>query len=122
MTGTGGLSYITGASPVNDVQTLTIPLSDLGLTQGQSFELIGTLIDGSAAYRSNEAFGSATLSTNPGVDLSADGNPGFNNLITFSTFDTYTSTAVPEPVGMAGVALTCALTIRRRRFSPGVKA
>ena len=113
--GNGGLTYVTGASPVNNVQTLTLPLSDLGLTTGQAFSIVASDIDGTSAYRSNEAFGAATLSTNPGPDLSTDGNPGFTNLITFTSADTFAGTAVPEPAGLTAVAAAGLLAVRRRR-------
>ena len=112
--GSGGLTYVDGTAPVNNVNTLTIPLSELGLTQGQSVSFVGTDIDGTSAYRSNEAIGAAQLSTNPGVDLSANGNPGFNNLITFTSADTYTTTAVPEPTGIAALSLGAAMLFKRR--------
>ena len=111
----GTLLYVTGAAPVNNNNTLTIPLADLGLTQGQSFSFVATDIDGASAYRSNETIGPATLSTNPGPDLSTDGNPGFNNLITFTAADTYRTTAVPEPAGLAALAVAGGTLANRRR-------
>ena len=115
--GSGELGYVDGTAPVNDVNTLTIPLSELGLTQGQSLSFVGTDIDGSSAYRSNEAIGAATLSTNPGVDLSdsSNANPGFNNLITFTSFDTYQTTAVPEPASIGVLTAAVAMAFKRRR-------
>lgn len=86
--GDGGLTYVTGAGQSGNPLAVTFPLASIGLTQGQSFNLVGTLIDGTAAYRSNETIGP----TSP--DISTGGNPGFNNLITFSSAFTYQSTIV----------------------------
>lgn len=117
--GSGLLGYVTGAAPVNADNTLTIPLSDIGLTPGQSFSLVATDIDGSAAYRSNEAIGNAVLNPDPttgdpGTDLALGGNPGFNNLIQFTSSNTYT-TSVPEPAAFGLVLVAGALAVRRRR-------
>ena len=112
--GSGNLSYITGAAPINNNNTLTIPMSLLGLTQGQSFQFVATDIDGGAAYRSNEAIGSATVN-GTSQNLATSGNPGFNNLITFTSALTYTTTAVPEPASLAALALSSLICVRRRR-------
>lgn len=88
--GDGGLSYITGGPQSGNPLAVTFPLASLGLSQGQSFQLVGTLIDGNAAYRSNETIGP----TSP--DVGAGGNPGFNNLITFSAAYTYQSTVASQ--------------------------
>jgi hypothetical protein len=107
--GDGNLTYLTGGSQSGNPLHVTVPLTTLGLTQGQSFQLLGTLLDGGAAYRSNEAIGA----TSP--DIAASGNPGFNNLITFSSAFTYNSTIVPEPASVALIALSGAFIARRRR-------
>lgn len=107
--GDGNLTYINGAGQSGNPLTVTLPLSDLGLAQGQSFQLLGTLIDGQAAFRSNETIGA----TSP--DISLGGNPGFNNLITFASAFTYNTTVVPEPAGLALVGLSGAFAAHRRR-------
>lgn len=86
--GDGGLTYINGGPQSGNPLHVTLPLANLGLTQGQSFRLLGTLIDGNAAYRSNETIGT----TSP--DIGLGGNPGFNNLITFSSDFTYQTTII----------------------------
>jgi hypothetical protein len=114
----GGLIYVDGAAPVNNLNTVTIPLAELGLTQGQSVSFVASDIDGSSAYRSNEAIGDATVNGTP-TSLTAVSNPGFNNLITFTDFDTYNTTTVPEPasLGAAVLGAIAALFRRRRRSS-----
>ena len=114
--GSGLLTYVTGVSPVNANNTITVPLTALGLTAGQTFSFVATDIDGSAAYRSNEAIGGAATSTFSGTtqDLAAGGNPGFNNSITFSSSSAFT-TATPEPATLGVFALGGALALRRRR-------
>lgn len=106
--GDGNLTYLTGAAQSGNPLTVTIPLATLGLTQGQSFQLVGTLIDGGAAYRSNEAIGD----TSP--NIAASGNPGFDNLITFSSAFTFNSTVIPEPASLAILSLGGGLLVRRR--------
>lgn len=110
--GSGGLTYLTGAAPPNAPSSVsfTTPLSTFGLTQGQSFEFVGTLIDGRAAYRSTEAIGA----TNP--DVTTESN-GFTTPVTFSSFDTYQSTAVPEPASLGALSLGGVLAIRRKRWN-----
>lgn len=103
--GDGNLTWLDGAGQSGYPLSVTLPLSALGLAPGQSFGLLGTLLDGGAAYRSNETIGV----TSP--DIGAGGNPGFDNLITFSSGYTYTIT--PEP--MSAAALGFAMLVKRRR-------
>jgi hypothetical protein len=114
--GNGLLTYVDGGAQSGYPLSVTLPLSDFGLTQGQSFNFVGSLIDGTAAYRSNEAIGDALLNGTT-TSLAKASNPGFNNLITFTDFDTYNSTAVPEPTALGLMALTAMLSIRRRTSS-----
>ncbi|MDB5325038.1 MAG: hypothetical protein JWM57_607 [Phycisphaerales bacterium] len=109
----GNLAYITGAAPVANNNTLTMPLSTIGLTQGQSFSLVATYLDGSSAYRSNETIGDALIN-GTATSLTAVGNPGFNNLITFTTSRTYSTTAVPEPGSLAVLTIGGLMAGRRR--------
>jgi len=108
--GNNSLNYITGQgqSGNNNAPTFTItfPIADLGITAGQSFNFVGTL-DSESAYRSNEAIGPSNA---PG------GNLGFTGELDFSGWDTYTTTAVPEPTSLAmlgGVSML--LTLRKRK-------
>jgi hypothetical protein len=95
------LNYITGTGPVSGgPYTVTFPISDLGLTQGQSFNLVADLIS-TSAYGSNETIGSST--TNP--DTGAAPNAGFNGSLTFSSSGTYTTAAVPEPASLFVLAV-----------------
>jgi hypothetical protein len=89
-------------------------MSQIGLTagSGQSFSLEGTLISGSA-YRSNESIGNSV--TTP--DVGAAPNGGFNGSVTFTSADTYTLVAAPEPSSLALLAMgaTGSLFFFRRR-------
>jgi hypothetical protein len=116
-TGNGLLTFVDGANQTMYPLSLTIPFSEIGLSQGSSFSLVGTLIDGTAAYRSNEAIGDALLNppSSPGTSLAKNSNPGFNNLISFTDFDTYNSQSVPEPAALGFLALGATLMPLRRR-------
>jgi hypothetical protein len=104
-TGNNSLLYVTGTSQSGEPDVLSFPIADLGLTQGQSFQLDATLISESA-YRSNETIGS----TNP--DVSQESNPGFSNGITFSSEDVvYT----PEPTSLGFFAFFSMVSLLRRR-------
>ena len=117
--GSGNLTYITGSAPSTPVgasaplNTLTIPLSDLGLAAGQSVSFVATDIDGGAAYRSNEAIGDANVNGTT-TSLTDVGNPGYNNEIDFTDFGTYTTTATPEPASLTALAVGGLLCVRRR--------
>lgn len=113
--GSGLLSYITGAAPVNNNNTITIPLSAIGLTPGQSFSFVATYIDGSSAYRSNEAIGGAATLNGTSQDLATAGNPGFNNLITFTSSSSFATAGVPEPATLGVAAMGVVFLSRRRR-------
>ena len=114
------LTYITGAAQTGEPDTLTLPLADLGLSQGSSFEFAGTLIstqassgDATPAYRSNETIGPAVIT--PGPD--GGSNVGSTGTVAFTGYDTYASTAVPEPAGLAVLGLGGLLATRRRSHS-----
>jgi len=104
-TGNNSLTAVTGASQSGEPNVLTFPLADIGLTQGQSFQLDATLVS-DTAYRSNETIGS----TSP--DVSTQSNPGFSGGIDFSSADTVVT---PEPSAVGVLALAgMALVLRRR--------
>lgn len=106
--GNNSLNYITGAAQSSaSPYSLTVPLTDLGLTAGagQSFELFGTLVSESG-YRSTEAIA--------GND---SGTQGWNPF-TQTSFATYTTVmTVPEPstmvLGAGGMAMLLLLWRRR---------
>jgi len=106
--GNNSLNYITGAAQSSSSPySLTLPLTDLGLTTGagQSFTLFATLVSESG-YRSTEAIA--------GND---SGTQGWNPF-TQTSFATYTTMAVPEPsitVLLGGGGLATLLLLRRRR-------
>lgn len=104
--GNNSLTWLGGTGQSGSPYVLTISLSSIGLTPGagQSFNLFGTLVSESG-YRSTEA-----------IAGNATGTQGWN-AFTQTGFETYTTTAVPEPstlalCGLSGLAL---FVIRRRR-------
>jgi len=80
------------------ISLTTAQMSQIGLTagSGQTFGFEGTLISGSA-YRSDETIGNSI--TTP--DVGSAPNGGFNGSVTFSSVNSYTLTAVPEPSSLA---------------------
>ena len=83
------LTYITGMSQNGEPDVVTFPLADIGVSQAQSFALDGTLIS-TTAYRSNETIGASSVAS----------NPGFTGGLTFSGYDTYTTTPEPASIGI----------------------
>jgi hypothetical protein len=110
--GNGSLIFITGSSPPGGgPYSLTFPLSDIGLSQGQSFNFDSDLIS-TSAYGSNETVGpSVTIPDNSGDAP----NAGFNGSTTFIAADTYVTTPVPEPASVAVIAVGGLLLGSRRR-------
>jgi hypothetical protein len=104
--GNNSLNFITGANQTGPTYSVTFPIADLGITGGQSFAFVGTLIS-ETAYRSNESFGN---------NNAGGSNPGFSTPMVFTSDDTYTTTAVPEPttLGVLGAASLLAASRRRR--------
>jgi hypothetical protein len=93
-----------GNAPYGD--TITIPLSVIGLAPGQSFELDGT-DNADSSYRSNEAIG-------PSDAPSGGTNIGFTGTLDFTGYDTFTT--APEPTSAAIISFGIAgLALRRRR-------
>lgn len=93
-----------GAAPADASFNFTVPVADLGIGAGGSFEVVGTLINGTNAFRSDEGFGSVTSSGNPGGPPSS---------LTFS--DSISYTTVPEPSAIGFWVVGFALL--RMRFS-----
>lgn len=112
--GNNSLNYITGGTPANGgPYTVTFPMSDIGIGQGGSFNFVADLIS-TTAYGSNESIGNST--TNGG----AGGNAGFSGGMTFSSLETYNTTAVPEPVSTALIGVGSALLLGRRRHQGAI--
>jgi hypothetical protein len=115
--GNNSLTFVSGInlSQTGNTLTFNLPLTSLGLTQGQSFNFVGSLIS-QTAFRSNETIGTSV--TTPDT-LGDAPNAGFNGTTTFATFDTYTTAAaVPEPATVLLVAPTVLagmFYLRRRR-------
>ncbi len=121
-TDTSSLTYVTGQSPftgTNGADSVTVTYAQLGLTPGQSFSFVGTLLDPTSAYRSNETIG--TSATTVG-DSGANGNAGYTGTQTFSTSNTFMTAgpaAAPEPSGAAsllmGALVLGGFVVARRR-------
>ena len=109
--GNNSLNFITGASPSGGTYSVTFPIADLGLSQGQSFNFVGTYTS-TSAYRSNETIGASVTIPDNGGDAP---NAGFSGSTTFTAADTYATTAVPEPTGLLAIA-AAGLALTRRRF------
>ena len=77
--------------------------TEIGLSPGDSFDFIGTYLNSSNAFRSDEAFG----------DGIAAGNPG-NSDVTFTSSLTYTPIPEPSSALLGSVALLGLLRRRHR--------
>ncbi len=83
---------------------MTFSIADLGINPGDSFNFVGTYLNTSNAFRSDEAFGGGI----------GPGNPGVPSTATFSSFLTYTTVPEPSVFALFGI-LGFALIFRRRR-------
>ncbi len=101
--GNGALQFVPAASNQSGGDPLSVDLdaSLIGLSAGDSFDFVATLIS-QTAFRSDETIGAVS-------SVSA----GFNGGVTFSESLEYT--LVPEPASAAAVALFGLVALRRRR-------
>jgi len=107
------LPFVTSVNllPLNStgpVYTFSFDLSNIGLTQGQSFNFVTTYLNGSNGFLSNE-----TLAGTTGLGGANVGDAD----ATLSGFQTFSTVAVPEPstVLLFGPALLGGLFFVRRR-------
>ena len=108
--GNNSLNYINGSAPAGGTFSVTFPLSNIGISAGQSFNFVGTYIS-TSAYRSNETIGASVTTPGSAGDTP---NAGFNGQTTFTSSDQYATTAVPEPTSLLGLAASGILLLRRR--------
>ena len=108
--GNGSLIFETFISNATSPYGGTIPLSDIGVTPGNNFDLLGNYISNSG-YGSNETIGTSV--TTPSGTSSP--NAGFNGTVTWSSFGVYATTAVPEPTGLGLLGGMMATLLVRRR-------
>lgn len=108
--GDNSLPYVDAValSPNNNAgpHTFSFALSDLGLSAGDSFDFVGTYLNGTNAFRADEAIGAGI----------ASGNPGNPSSITFSNSESF-AVAVPEPASLALLLGGCLIGIARRHRS-----
>lgn len=82
--------------------SMSVSLTSLGLSPGDSFKFVGTYLNSSNAFRSNEGIGDGLPAANPG-----------QSSITFTGDRSYTT--IPEPAGAALGLISCFLLLRRRK-------
>jgi hypothetical protein len=115
--GNNTMNFVGGNSPTspatNGPYVVTVPLSDLGITSGDSFSFVGTLIS-TTAYRSNETIGDSVTIPDPAGGSAP--NAGFNGSTIFSSAEVYPAPA-PEPASLVMVGGALALLAGRRRLA-----
>ncbi len=80
------LIYIMGAGQKTAPYAVTVPGAKIGVSPGQSFKFVATMINGAGAYRSNETLGTITPGSTQPV-------PGFSGGVTFTSFETFPTAA-----------------------------
>lgn len=112
--GNNSLNYITGQTPPTPggPYSLTIPLSDLGLSTGQGFTFVADLIS-TSAYGSNETIGASVTTPDPAGGSAP--NAGFNGSIAFSSVNTFGTVSTPEPASLGLLGVLSLAGLRRRR-------
>jgi hypothetical protein len=95
----------------NNAVTITsvFNLSDLGLS-GNSFNFVGTYLNRSNSFRSNETLGGASNADGTG---SANIGNGPNAVLTFTSSSAYT--LVPEPTTLGLLAASSLVLLRRKK-------
>ena len=106
----GSLMYLgsaNGQNPSGNTFTFSISATDIGLTTvGQAVRFSASLISGTA-FRSNETIGTSTTAGGQ--------NPGFSGALTYTGFESYSITSIPEPSTVSLIALGAAAAIIRVR-------
>jgi len=102
--GDGSLTFVAGGgggAPANSaIFTWTLSLADVGLLPGDTFGLVGTYLNSSNAFRSNEAIGASDAPA--GSD-----NPGIPSTLTFTAWETFTSVGCGDGVVQATDGEVC---------------
>jgi hypothetical protein len=104
--GNDSLIFLDNQTPAGSPASISFDPALLGLSVGDTFTFVGTLIS-DTAFRSDETFGAATF------DGNASGNPGFAGGVTFS--ESFSATVIPEPTSALAVGASGLLMLGRRR-------
>jgi len=108
--GNNSLGFIAGAGgggvdPAGTTFSYSVSLASLGLSPGDSFDFVGTYLNKSNGFRSDEALGTGIT----------PGNPGIPSSIQFTSALTYTT--IPEPTTLSLLASGVFGMLRLRRFA-----
>ncbi len=108
--GDNSLVYLGSANaqnPSGNTFTFSISATDIGLTTvGDAVRFSASLISGTA-FRSNETIGASSTTNGQ--------NPGFTGTLTYTGFESYAITSIPEPSTVSLVALAAAAAVIRVR-------